>query len=61
MQRKVEERILETLKVPNAKDLLATLRGAEAAERRQRERRGDAGRPIVAFPSRTTSPTSRRT
>jgi hypothetical protein len=49
MQRKVEERILETLKIPNSKELLAP--SVEPKEQNAvNENVGDDGRPIVAFP-----------
>lgn len=49
-QRKVEERILETLKIPNAKDLLAPMTEPKEQNAVNENVAATLGRPIVAFP-----------
>ena len=48
--RKVEERILETMKVPNAKDLLAPALEPHAQNAVNENVKATLGKPIVAFP-----------
>ena len=48
--RKVEERILETLKIPNAKDLLAPAMEPKEQNAVNENVAATMGRPIVAFP-----------
>ena len=49
-QRKVEERILETLKIPNAKDLLKPAMTPTEENAISENVKAALGRPIVAFP-----------
>jgi hypothetical protein len=48
--RKVEERILDTMKVPNAKDLLAPALEPQAQNAVNENVKATMGKPIVAFP-----------
>ena len=50
-QRKVEERILDTLKIPNAKDLLNPPMEPKEQNAVNENAAATMGRPIVAFPS----------
>lgn len=49
-QRKVEERILETLKIPNAKDLLAPMQEPKEQNAVNENVAATLGRPVLAFP-----------
>ena len=48
--RKVEERILETLKIPNAKDLLAPVQEPKEQNAVNENVAATMGRPVLAFP-----------
>jgi len=48
--RKVEERILETLKIPNAKDLLAPVQEPKEQNAVNENVAATLGRPVLAFP-----------